>query len=265
MPNWAYNSMTVRSQERSPQVALHDLTTFIEAIRAKEGEGYDFTRLHPMPEYLRDTTAPASSSPEPHPNWAEMVKKGEMTTERYDELCADQVARYEAGQRAKELTGYTDWYSWAVSNWGTKWSPVIENLRLVTDSEVPHIEIYYETAWSPCDGLVAKMSEAFPGLTFLVEVTEEADLFIGASLFIAGEQRDCYATFDSSSFPEPFAKRFSEAEKIWEDESKDDEDKYEEWSEFITEFRSDFLEFCVKSLEDGEGTVITAVDRKVDF
>lgn len=274
MPNWAYNNMTVTSPGQSTQVALHDLTNFIEAIRvttetasgheADPDSNYDFTKFHPMPEALRGTRSPAVSSPEPHPNWIEMVKNGEMTKERYDELVAEKVADYEAGQKAKAETGFTDWYNWAVNNWGTKWAPTITNVSLTTDSDEPSVDIWYETAWSPCDGLIAKMSEAFPHLTFLVSVTEEADHYFGASLFRNGVQHDVFHSFDDKSLPKQFAKRIAEASKIVEGDDIDDE-KWEEYHEAMNDIRCDIMEHCVDEVLAGSGYMVAPEDRKVEL
>lgn len=39
-----------------------------------------------------------------------------------------------------------DWYSWRVTNWGTKWSPTIVEIQYVSDDTVT---IDFETAWGP--------------------------------------------------------------------------------------------------------------------
>lgn len=52
--------------------------------------------------------------------------------------------------------GASDWYSWAVGNWGTKWdaSDAIINYK---DDEC--IELSFETAWSPPEGFYARLMD----------------------------------------------------------------------------------------------------------
>lgn len=244
MPNWAYNSMTVRSTAESKQTAIHDLQEFLEFIKVTDPEtgkvGYDLTKAHPMPEALVGTRSPAPSSPEPHENWVTMLEEGTMTQERFDELCAENIKFYEQGQKAYAETGYTDWYDWANNEWGTKWPPRFEHDDPELSEEFAQISMYYETAWSPASGLVTKMSERFPNLVFEVSVTEEANLYVGASRFHNGKAIEFYCSFDDKVLPESFRKRYDE---ICEAETKDDHD-WDEYFEKMSDLQSDVLEYC---------------------
>ncbi len=81
--------------------------------------------MHPMPAELRDTTADGSKD-------KAMIEK----------------------------TGYSDWYSWAVDNWGTKWE-VCEFFGV--DRQGDTISFAFESAWSPpigaYDNFLAKNEE----------------------------------------------------------------------------------------------------------
>jgi len=244
MPNWAYNSMTVRSTSESKQTAIHDLQEFLEFIKVTDPEtgaiSYDLTKAHPMPEALMGTRSPVPYSPEPHPNWVEMLAEGQMTQERFDELCAENIKFYEAGQKAYAETGYTDWYDWANKEWGTKWAPRFEHNDPELDEEHEQVSMYYETAWSPADGLVSKMSERFPNLVFEVSVTEEANLYVGASHFHNGVATMFYTSFDDKDLPDRYTKRYAE---IVEHEAKDDID-WDSYFEKMSDLQSDVLEYC---------------------
>ena len=55
------------------------------------------------------------------------------------------------------------WYSWCIENWGHQVG------RYVTGIEVQDydtLEISFNTAWSPPEGVVEKLREKFPELTF---------------------------------------------------------------------------------------------------
>ena len=56
------------------------------------------------------------------------------------------------------------WYHWCIDNWGTKWEPDILDVDGDQDSEM--LEITFNTAWSPPQGVVEKMREKYPKLTF---------------------------------------------------------------------------------------------------
>ena len=55
------------------------------------------------------------------------------------------------------------WYHWCIDNWGTKWEPDMHGLEV---QDYDTLEITFNTAWSPPQGVVAKLREKFPELTF---------------------------------------------------------------------------------------------------
>jgi hypothetical protein len=249
MPNWAYNSMTVTSTSESKQVAIHDLQDFLNFIKVTDADGtvrYDLTQAHPMPKALEGTRSPALDSPEPHPNWATMVENGEMTQERYDELAERQKSEYEAGQKALAETGYTDWYEWCNKNWGTKWPPRFEHddPTLCADGDTPYIDAYYETAWSPADELILKVSERFPNLVFEVSVTEEANLYVGATRFHNGQVLGAYYSLDDPKLPKHFVKRYNELLE----RSGDDDMDWSEHFEKMGDLQQEVLDYCEREV-----------------
>lgn len=83
------------------------------------------------------------------------------------ELAQKALARY-------EKYGHMDWYSWSISNWGTKWnaysfSMVEEAAELLT--------FRFETAWSTPEPIWNKIAEEFPKLKFVVNGFDEGWLF----------------------------------------------------------------------------------------
>ena len=55
------------------------------------------------------------------------------------------------------------WYHWCIANWGTKWEPDIADIEF-EDSE--HLQLTFSTAWSPPEGIVEKLREKYPDLSF---------------------------------------------------------------------------------------------------
>ena len=91
----------------------------IEKI-AKEEDNKDglLQFMYPMPAELRDTTADGTED-------KAMIEK----------------------------TGYSDWYSWAVDNWGTKWEVCeffgVDRQHLNDSLDESTISLSFDSAWSP--------------------------------------------------------------------------------------------------------------------
>ena len=59
--------------------------------------------------------------------------------------------------------GYVSWYEWCTSEWGTKWNAY--DCSVVQD-EPTHLEVHFNTAWSPPIGVYAALQERVPEATF---------------------------------------------------------------------------------------------------
>ena len=55
------------------------------------------------------------------------------------------------------------WYHWCIANWDTKWEPDMLGIEV---QDYDTLEISFNTAWSPPEGVIAKLREKFPELTF---------------------------------------------------------------------------------------------------
>lgn len=101
MPNWCYNTLSVSHE--NPEM----ISKLVDA--AKNDSLFD--AFVPMPEELRNTTAPSPTN---------------------EEL----VAKY----------GASDWYSWSCNNWGTKWDCSDADASTVDGKSAT---VFFNTAWSP--------------------------------------------------------------------------------------------------------------------
>ena len=120
MPNWCNNHITITGPNK--------IIDKIEKIVKEEGDEAfaDSSEpkgllqfMHPMPAELRDTTADGSED-----------------------------------KKLIEKTGYSDWYSWAVDNWGTKWEVCefygVDRQYLSEQSEGEStISFGFSSAWGP--------------------------------------------------------------------------------------------------------------------
>ena len=113
MPNWCNDN---------DQVTNKDAAKIDARVKVLESNGDVFNHISPMPEELRQTTAPNTT---------------------------------ESAVLMREKYGYSDWYDWAVNNWGTKWDADVHSWERDGDNDV---YISFNTAWAPPIELYDKMT-----------------------------------------------------------------------------------------------------------
>jgi len=207
MPNWCYNSTAIHGDHET-------LTKFVDAITVKDGitvhgdeiatdekVKYDLTLLHPVPEELRIRSVFFSNDTD-DPEHLELTKQYEAN-----------IAKY----------GHRDWYDWSVENWGTKWSPRIDDYEIdIYEGRV--VSFSYDTAWSPPTGLLRKISEIFPTLVITNTFDEEGMGFWGCEAFHAGKEVSSYGMSDEQ-MPKVFADKRKAIEERYD--SGDDDERFE--------------------------------------
>ena len=108
MPNWVDNYLTVKKED-------------LKYILNEKNE-VDFEILIPMPEELRNTTAPCDEN-------EELEKK----------------------------YGASNWYDWSIHNWGCKWNACGgTDIEEVGDDKV---RLSFETPWGTPDGWLSKLAK----------------------------------------------------------------------------------------------------------
>ena len=135
MPNWCRNRVTVFGKEE-------DISKISEIFSDKKSI---FDRIIQSPDWKR---LPNEKGEFPKLR-QELNKDGSVFYETYD---------FPDGKNDDR------WYHWCIDNWGTKWEPDIASVDGDQDSEM--LEIVFNTAWSPPEGVVEKMREKYPKLTF---------------------------------------------------------------------------------------------------
>lgn len=149
-------------------------------VKATENETL-LNEFVPMPEELRNTTSPSPTN--------------ESLVEKY---------------------GASDWYSWAVNNWGTKWD--------ICDSYADCVDKHsatasFNTAWSPPIDFYNELVEL--GFDVDATYTEEGMGFAGH--YLNGEDESIDLDFDKNSKEEWIDKIENEDLRIVV------EDQYEQW------------------------------------
>ena len=133
MPNWCHNRVTAYGNE--------DKLKEIEKIFESKTP---FNDIFPMPDFK---TIPHEKGELPK---LEQMKNpdGSILWETYN---------------WPDGTNDDRWYSWCVDNWDTKWEASEVEIEL-DDSEI--LRVTFDTAWSPPEGVMTKLREKFPDVTF---------------------------------------------------------------------------------------------------
>jgi hypothetical protein len=79
--------------------------------------------------------------------------------------------------------GYTDWYDWAIDNWGTKWNACNYSQSARRDG---YWEFNFDTAWSYVEPIFEHLSNEFPELEFDVAYIDEGWGFAGTEVWVEG-------------------------------------------------------------------------------
>ena len=134
MPNWCYNRVTAYGNEDK-----------IEEVKKIFESKTPFNDIFPQPDW-KNTPNENGELPklEQHKN----PKTGEIVWETYN---------------WPDGTNDDRWYSWCVDNWDTKWEASEVELDY-EDSEILRVE--FNTAWSPPEGVMRKLREKFPDVSF---------------------------------------------------------------------------------------------------
>jgi len=122
MPNWCNNTVEIR----------HEDPSMIERVRTAFNDEGLLQEFIPVPDALRNTVS------------------GSMGE--------DKRAEHEAQQAANlEKYGYTDWYSFCVSEWGTKWDVGADGNPA---QDIPGgLMLGFDSAWAPPIGAYEKLME----------------------------------------------------------------------------------------------------------
>ena len=211
MPNWCYNYMTVMGTKR-------EIAKFVKDITVAESNERSY------PEYELNKLVPLD--PRGHK---------EITTTHKDAE-GKEVTTTMGVFATKEKDGF-DGYLDACETWGSKWGAC----RPEIDDPTPAgnmITIRYESAWSPCDGLIQKISAIYPNLIFGVSSDEESRAFICWSVFHNGTVVE--AGERDPNFLTP------ELRELSDKADAEDADEYalETWWEAHSEWNNYLMEQC---------------------
>jgi len=263
MPNWCTNRLTVLEKEEDGA-----LQEFLDAItctadnhaKYREQHGaeienppeYDLTLLYPIPLVLKGTSSPPLTVEDveekrrrrdagefrAHDGFDGETQNGSWVTDAHLQEQMDSIART---ARAKEETGYSDWYGWSVDNWSTKWAPDVHTVSPAVDADGKKVAVIsYQTAWCPAENLVSKIADQYPTLAFVETYMEEGMGFYGSNTHLDGENHS--AVYSES---DPILEALNR--KLQGDFSKAEEEE-EVWERVISRWDDIFNEAESKAL-----------------
>ena len=141
MPNWCYNTVRISGHGN------YKVEKLMEAVKGKKVEQdgkeyqspFSFNSIVPMPEDIRDTTSPTRISET-------------NTQEQVDAL--------------QEKYGVTNWYDWAIKNWGTKWdlNAFHDDTQVNYHEDANEVTYRFDTAWSPPQLVHEALVEQYPAV-----------------------------------------------------------------------------------------------------
>ena len=134
---------------RGKQEKIDKLVDFMKS----EDNEFDFNKIVPYPTKYKQLDLIAKVYEEEHPN----------------------------DFKGRPKNGYNQGgYEWCNDNWGTKWN--------ACDVILKDNKYYFNTAWSPPEPVIKKLSEKFPDLTLTLKYWEGGCGFRGMCKFKYGEK-----------------------------------------------------------------------------
>ena len=173
MPNWVFNSLVVSGEQA-------ELDKMVAHLNTPFDKHYPDTKWNDETKSWDKTPAVQHYSNPVFAFWnicrpSDLDKYyGEEITKNRDGMFdengkMDNVAFM--AEFVRSMSEDEDWYHWNVRNWGTKWDVAVVDGREYSSTSMEltdngDVMYRFETAWSPVEEVLTKLSEMFPTLTF---------------------------------------------------------------------------------------------------
>jgi hypothetical protein len=158
MPNWVMNELSCIFQ--TPEE--------YNAFKEKANTESLYNSFFPMPSVLEGTSSP-HLAPGDYIDGVNKRKNTNFLTLEEIATCDDEWDAHRAKEiiqniKAFEQTGYHDWYTWNLDNWGVKWEA-----SKCTSKELPDfftIVFSFDSPWGTPEHFVRELSKLYPNATF---------------------------------------------------------------------------------------------------
>lgn len=157
MPNWCQNTLLIKGDQE-------EVARLLEHVKGPDTE-LSLNKIITIPEELKSASSP----------------------ERNEDVAAERIKKY----------GASDWYSFSVSNWGTKWDveaqithddglfPLGYNKYNVPEKRF--VQFTFDSAWSPPIPAIQMLAKQFPKVNIYHSWDETGCDFSGYSMYSGGE------------------------------------------------------------------------------
>jgi len=158
MPNWVMNELT----------CIFQTAEQYNAFKEKANTESFYNSFFPMPPVLDGTLSP-HIAPGDFINAVNKSKGTNFLTLEEVALANDKWDAEKAKDiikniKAFEQTGYHDWYSWNLDNWGVKWDASNCNSQSVPDFFT--VVFDFDSPWGTPENFVRELSKLYPDATF---------------------------------------------------------------------------------------------------
>ena len=189
MPNWVFNTLTVRGDAA-------EIQRFRDGL-GKDGNGM-LTRYVPCPKKLLDTVCGSLSDTgyaaffDPTDAWRDLPEpwfQGVQTREELQGIVRERYPdAYKVGRQVDENLGefgFKTWYEWVQENWGTTKDIFENSLTVVSPTE---LVLDFDSAWQPPIKGLDKIAAMFPMLDFNLWFDEPSWWVAGIAHWVNGER-----------------------------------------------------------------------------
>ena len=158
MPNWVMNELTCIFQ--TPEE--------YNAFKEKANTESLYNSFFPMPSVLEGTRTPHIAPGDYINGVNKRNNTNYLTLEEIvlanDNWDSDGAKGIIQNIKAFEQTGYHDWYTWNLDNWGVKWEASDCTSKELSDSNT--IVFCFNSPWGTPEHFVIELSKLYPDATF---------------------------------------------------------------------------------------------------
>jgi hypothetical protein len=158
MPNWVMNELT----------CIFQTSEELQSFKSKVDEKSFYNSFFPMPEILVDTQSPNINVDN---LILEYNKKTNSTAMGLTEIIKSNHSFFSGiaeqalkNQQAYIATGYYDWYTWNLDNWGVKWDASDVKVKELPDFNT--VIYSFNSPWGCPEHFVRELSKLYPNATF---------------------------------------------------------------------------------------------------
>ncbi len=198
MPNHVYQRLEI--------IASDDVVAQItKKVFVDEANSFSADRIYPTPQELVDTVCGGKGSiglqvwHGTEEEWKSILSYDWVTLDKTASrkdlqeflLCKNKEYKTEGDKCAANIKkyGFADWYGWRIENWGTKWG--------IYSAEWDNDVVLFQSAWSPANQIIQKLSLMFPSATFNLSYVDEGGGFVGTYDIENGNMKDFDCSYDS--------------------------------------------------------------------